>query len=1135
MIQARRWWPRAAALLMVAGTVSGAAGGSAEAASASAGTAGVSTAKQATASISQAAAVRQAESLVAKMTLTQKITELHGLQDASHLRYVPGIPSLGIPPLVTTNGPAGPALGDDPAQQPATAMPAPISLAASFDPSLARQYGQVIGQETADLGENLIEGPDVNIVRVPLAGRTFESFTEDPYLDGQIGASEIQGIQRQPGMIAQVKHFDAYNQETSRNTPADDDIVSDRTLHEIYMPAFEQSVTKGGVASVMCSYASINGTYSCEDPYILKDTLDQRWGFTGFTMSDFTATHSTVASAQAGLDLEMPTGDYYDAQMQQAIQLGEVPVSTVDQMLVSRFAAMIRQGLFSHPAATRPIPASADGAFSRDASEQGMVLLKNSASQLPLSASAVKSVAVIGPYGGSAMTGGGGSSHVNPLYTVSPIQGIHNVAGPSVAVTYDDGSDLTSAVAAAKAADVAVVMVGDTESEGTDQSSLSLSGNQDQLVEAVAAANPHTIVVVKSGNPVLMPWLGQVPAVLEAWYPGEEDGNAVAAVLFGQVNPSGHLPVTFPASESQTPVSSPSQFPGVNGQVDYSEGLGVGYRWYDASDVTPLFPFGYGLSYTTFRYSDLRVTRETVDNASSGDQPESCGCNGQSAKLDTVTATVTNTGDRAGADVAQLYLGDPAAAGEPPRQLKGFDKVYLRPGQSATVRFSLTGHDLSYWDQAANGWIVPDGTFQVYVGDSSALAGLPLRGQFAVDRSAGAQYATLSAPATVNPGDSFTATATYVNDGDYAMSGDGDTIVVPGNWEVQPAGTLPHTISPHQTVAVAYHVTVPESAQATSPALTARLGKITAQATVSVAPAVAATATTAVLTSGGSAPVTLSLANHLGRAVSVSYTASPDAGITITPAAGTLTVPPGGTTVTLQAAAAENVAPSAYPVPLALTFTDQGYSAALPTGVVPVTVAYPALSASFDNAAVSDDSDTSTASLDGNDDSISAQALAALGVTPGAPLTYDGVSFTWPSAAPGQPDNTVTAGQTISLSGSGTTLGLLDTGTFGPADGTGTITYSDGITQPFTVSVPDWYRTAPAGSNPVIVLPYRNTPPNHHGGNATGQDYTPNNVYEQSIPLRAGKQVVAITLPTISSAAIAGSPGLHVFAIGFGS
>jgi beta-glucosidase len=787
--------------------------------------------------------VKQAEALVAKMTLDQKITELHGMQDSQHQRYVPGIPSLGIPPLVITNGPVGVGPGDDPTQQPATALPASISLAASFDPSLARQYGSLIGEEAADLGNNLVEGPDVNIVRVPQGGRTFESLSEDPYLTASIGTAEIRGIQSRPGMIAEVKHFNAYSQETYRNTPADNNIVSDRVLHEIYDPPFQQAVTKGGAQTVMCSYASINGEYSCQDPSLLSTTLDQRWGFDGFVQSDFGAAHSTVGSAQAGMDLEMPSGVYYADAMRTAVQDGQVPIATVNQLLAARFAAMIRQGLFSHPVSTSPIPAQADGAFSLSAAEQGMVLLKNADTTLPLKAGSLQSIAVIGPYAGSAMTGGGGSSHVVPLQTVSPVQGIQNAVGQGVTVTYNDGSDTTAAAAAAKAADVAVVMVGDTESEGADQPSLSLSGDQDALVTAVAAANPHTVVVVKSGNPVLMPWLSQVPAVLEAWYPGEEDGDAVAAVLFGAVNPSGKLPVTFPVSESRTPTSSPSQFPGTNGEVQYSEGLDVGYRGYDAENITPQFPFGYGLSYTTFKFSGLHVNPARVQNPESGPGASSCGCNGQGTRLGTVTATVTNTGKVAGAEVAQLYLGDPAVAGEPPRQLEGFGKVFLRPGQSATVSFPLTGHELSYWDDAANGWVVPDGTFGVYVGDSSALAGLPLRGSLTVTRSVGARYASLSAaPATVNPGSTVQVSATFTNDGDYAIAHAVPALKAPAGWTISAPSPASLALPPGQAVTVHWSVGVPVVAQGSSTALTASL------APGRMAPAIGNTATTAIVT-----------------------------------------------------------------------------------------------------------------------------------------------------------------------------------------------------------------------------------------------------------------------------------------------
>ncbi len=686
---------------------------------------GTSAARPTAAPARSASAVGQAERLVARMTLAQKIMEMHGITGSAHQRYVPGIPSLGIPPLVITNGPAGVGPGDDPAQRDATALPAPISLAASFDTALAYSYGALTGREAADLGANVVEGPDVNIIRVPQGGRTFESLSEDPYLTAAIGTAQAQGIQAAPGMIAEVKHFVAYSQETNRGLPSDDNIVSARVLHEIYLPPFEQALTKGGAAGLMCGYALVNGQWSCQDAALLNGVVAGRWGFQGLVQSDFGATRSTVGSATAGLNVEMQTGGYYGAAaVEQALAAGTLSIKTVNALLTARFTAMIRRGLFggTHPVAAAPIPAQAGAAFALRAAEQGIVLLKNTRSTLPFRPNSLRTIAVIGPYGGAAMTGGGGSSHVDPLLTVSPVRGIEQQAGRATSVSYASGTDLAAAVAAARRASAAVVMVGDTESEGKDQPSLSLPGGQDQLVAAVARANPRTVVVVKSGNPVLMPWLGIVPAVVEAWYPGEEDGAAVAAVLFGAVDPSGKLPVTFPASESGTPVSTAAQFPGVGGKIEYSEGLDVGYRGYDAEHITPLFPFGYGLSYTTFRFSDLTVN-------------PGCGCDGQGKTLATVTATVTNPGPVAGTEVAQLYLGDPASAGEPPRQLKGFARVSLAPGQSATVSFPLTGHDLSYWNDARGGWVVPPGTFTIYVGDSSALTSLPLRAHLTITSS----------------------------------------------------------------------------------------------------------------------------------------------------------------------------------------------------------------------------------------------------------------------------------------------------------------------------------------------------------------------------------------------------------------
>jgi len=640
----------------------------------------------------------RAAAVVAQMTLDEKITELHGVQDSQHQRYVPGIPRLKVPPLRITNGPAGVGPSDDRQQKPATALPAPISLAASFDTALAHEYGDITGAETRDLAHSLLEGPDINMARVPVNGRTFEGYGEDPYLAGQLAAADIQGIQRN-GIIAEVKHYAANNQEANRFKV--NEVVDDRTLHEIYLPQFEAAVKQGHTGSVMCSYPKVNGTYACENDVLLKTVLRDQWGFDGFVQSDFGAAHSTVPAALAGMDLEMPTGVYYADAMRQAVQGGQISESAIDTLLIRRYTVMIEFGLFDRPLTSSPIPAEQDGAFARTAAEQGTVLLKNTGNQLPLSASAVHSIAVIGPYAGAAHTGGGGSSHVVPLYTVKPVDGIQRRV-PTV--SYSDGGDPAAAAALAAQSDVAVVMVGDNETEGSDRTSLALSGNQDQLVEAVAAANPHTVVVVKSGAPVLMPWLAKVPAVVEAWYPGEEDGNAVAAVLFGDVNPSGKLPISFPAAAGDVPASTPQQYPGVDGTAMYSEGLDIGYRWYQAKGIAPLFPFGYGLSYTSFRLGHLTVSQG----------------NGQV----TVSVDVTNTGQRAGADVAQVYVGDPTAAGEPPNQLKGFQKLSLRPGQTTHLTLHLDQRAFSVWDTATQAWRTVPGDYHIRVGDSSV--NLPL-------------------------------------------------------------------------------------------------------------------------------------------------------------------------------------------------------------------------------------------------------------------------------------------------------------------------------------------------------------------------------------------------------------------------
>jgi beta-glucosidase len=652
---------------------------------------------------------KRARDIVGKMTLDEKLTELHGIRDATHYRYVPGIPRLGIPEFRITNGPAGAGPGGAGPQPKATALPAPIALAATWDPELSREYGRIVGKESLLVGNGLVEAPTINIARVPQNGRTFEGFGEDPWLTTQLSVPNIQGIQSEH-IIANVKHFAANNQETDRFII--DEKVDERALREIYLPAFEASIKEGHSASLMCAYNKVNGTYACEHAPLMNDILKKEWGFAGFITSDFNAVHSSAETALAGLDLEMPTGKYFGDQLKADLEAGKVPVSVVDDKLIRRFRTMMAFGVWDNVPIPKPLPEKEDGAVARRIAEQSIVLLKNNG-LLPLKAAELKSVALIGPHAQKASTGGGGSSHVQPLYTVDPPDGIKSKLGANATLTVLDGSDVPAAVAAAKSADVAIVMIGDNDREGRDQS-LDLPASQNELVSAVAAANPKTVVVLKSGSAVLMPWLAAVPALVEAWYPGEEDGNAVAAVLFGDVNPSAKLPITFPRRVEDTFAADPQQYPGIDKHVTYSEGVFVGYRYYDEKKIEPLFAFGFGLSYTTFAYQNLKV------------QPM------KPALM--VEFDVANTGKVAGAEVAQVYVAFPSSSDvpQPPSQLKGFQKVKIDPGKTAHVKLTIDERALRYWDVASHGWKTTAGSYGVMVGSSSR--NLPLKAEVQVGR-----------------------------------------------------------------------------------------------------------------------------------------------------------------------------------------------------------------------------------------------------------------------------------------------------------------------------------------------------------------------------------------------------------------
>ena len=1081
--------------------------------------------------------------VVSQMTLDEKIAMVHGAAGSAYTGYIPGDARLCIPALKLQDGPVGVRMSNT------TQLPSAADLAASFDTSLARSYGGVIGAEDKTKGVDVDLGPTVNIVRDPRWGRAFESYSEDPYLTGEIGAADINGIQSQ-GVMAQVKHWAVYNQETNRNTPADDVIIDDRTVHEIYTAAFGRIVAESHPSSAMCSYSTINGTYACENAY-LNEILKQEFGFDGFITSDWGATHSTVASANAGMDMQMPDDSFFGAALEQAVQDGRVPQGRLDDMVSRILREQFRFGLFDHPSPDTPNAYAATPqhiATARDAAEQGAVLLKNNGHLLPLSSS-THSIAVIGDGAGpDTMSHGGGSAVVDGTGTVTPLNGIKaradsgvdveyaqgnlgsngypaidtsfftppsgtghglqgqyyantSLSGPPVVtqvdpnvhytwngspapgvpatnwsvkwtgtlippttgtytfgLTSDDGSrlfingeqvidnwrdqaantetgqvNLTAgmpvqievdyyqaggaatvnlgwvepgndligqAADLAARSDVAIVYANDFESEGSDLDNIELPGDQNQLIDAVADANPNTVVVLNTGSAVTMPWLDKVKAVYEAWYPGQQSGDAIAALLFGDVNPSGKLPVTFPRALDQVPASTPAQWTGVDGQVHYSEGLEVGYRWYQSQNLTPLFPFGYGLSYTTFRFANLHLSASTL---------------AEHSRI-IATADVTNTGSRAGAEVAQLYLTDPASTGEPPQQLKGFAKVFLQPGQTKQVQFAVTAQDASYWHSAAHGWTLAAGTYTVRIGDSSRS--LPLSGTFRVTRTTGPQYTTVSAPPVALPGTTLTVTTTFGNDATVPVHDAATTLSVPAGWTAQPQGATEFAVvEPGTSRTVNWAIGMPSDA------------------------------------SGGAATLTAST-----------------------------------------------------------TYSGANSPA---TGTASVQVAYSDLAAAFNTIGVTDDANPAPGNFDGAGYSYSAQALASVGVTPGSPV--GGSGFTWPDVAAGQPDVVTTARQVIAMHGSGS-LAFLGAGNNGTQSGTVTVTYQDGTTSTATLTFADWYSNAAApGTTLVVTAPHWNRPagstldPNH-----------PVSLYAASLQLTAGEQVAYVTLPS--------NARLHVFA-----
>ncbi len=650
--------------------------------------------------------VQRANLLIKEMTLDEKIVMMHGVSPIpvkGYVGYVPGNARLGIPALRLADGRAGVGNG----ARDITLLPAPIAVASSWDLGLINEYGKVLGQEQWAKGTNVELGPTIDVVRVPEWGRTFESYGEDPTFNAQMAVAEIKGIQSQ-GPIADANMYMTMNQESNRFK--EDSIVDERTLREIYFPPYEASILDGHVGTLMCAYVKTNGIYSCENPEILNGFLRKLLNFDGWVMSDWGATHSTIGSVTGGLDQQMPDDTFYGAPLKAAVLKGDVSVAALDEHIRDILVPIFRQGLFdkSQPGNWEANVRSPEhDSFSREVAEQGTILLKNDKNLLPLPAKS--SIAVFGTAGGKEPKAeGGGSSAVVAPYIVSPLEGIRKRAGALAQVLYADGSDLNAAAKTARAAEVAIVFVHTDETEGDDRPNLKLPGAQDQLIAAVAAVNKKTIVVLDTGGPVLMPWIDAVAGVIEAWYPGQEDGNAIAAVLYGDVNPSAKLPLSFPRSAAEIPTAQLEQWPGVNGLSTYSEKLNVGYRWYDATNTQPLFPFGFGLSYTTFKLSNLVVAPAKLDTQS-----------GLARGRVRVKLNVTNTGSREGAEVVQVYVGQPAKNGEPPHQLRVFAKVQLKAGETKPVSLLLDDRAFSIFDASLHHWITPDGSYEVFAGTSS--------------------------------------------------------------------------------------------------------------------------------------------------------------------------------------------------------------------------------------------------------------------------------------------------------------------------------------------------------------------------------------------------------------------------------
>ena len=659
------------------------------------------------------------KALVSQMTLEEKA----GLCSGDDFWHTKAVERLGIPRTMVSDGPHGLRKQDDQADHlgindsiKAVCFPAACATAASFDPEMIRAMGEAIGDSCQHEKLSVVLGPAVNIKRSPLCGRNFEYYSEDPYLAGRMATAMIQGVQSR-NVGTSIKHFALNSQEHRRMSSSSD--ADERTIREIYFPAFEMAVKEAEPWTVMCSYNRINGVYASEDPWLLTEVLRKEWGFRGYVVSDWGAVSDRVDGVAAGLDLEMPSsGGINDRKIVEAVRAGKL-----DEQVVDRACERILNIVYRYLENAKPETPWDKEAQHRQAAEiaaECMVLLKNEGDLLPLDKE--NEIAFIGEFAEKPRFQGGGSSHINAFKTTSALEAakglkITYARGYSVAMDEATDADIAEAVSAAKKAKAAVVFAGlpdSYESEGYDRSHMRMPACQNRLIEAVAEANPNTVVVLHNGAPVEMPWIGKVKAVLEAYLGGQAVGEAVVRVLFGDANPCGHLPETFPRKLEDNP--SFLYYGGEGNVTEYREGIFVGYRYYDKKKMDVLFPFGFGLSYTTFEYSNLRLSADKIKDTDTL----------------TVAVTVKNTGKRAGKAVVQLYVGDEESTPiRPVRELKGFSKVALQPGESREVSFALDKRSFAYWNKQIHDWHVETGVFTVEAGFSSR--DLPLRGTVEVE------------------------------------------------------------------------------------------------------------------------------------------------------------------------------------------------------------------------------------------------------------------------------------------------------------------------------------------------------------------------------------------------------------------